>query len=114
MSRNAKGAFKLVTIAVIMTACIGTFVFGRSYTELPREKAPFGRMSVVPSFDPIQDVTLGVPMDSGNNGVSAPMPSIRSITIMPTQILMRAGGIMARVIESPAPPTSLHDLVQIV
>ena len=87
MTRNAKGAFKLVVVAVILAASIGTFVFGRSYTDLPQEKAPFGRMSVVPSFDPIQDVTLGVPMDSGNNGVSAPMPSIRSVTVMPTQIL---------------------------
>jgi len=114
MSRNAKGALKLVMVAVILAASIGTFVFGRSYTDLPQEKAPFGRMSVVPSFDPIQDVTLGVPMDSGNNGVSAPMPSIRSVTVMPTQILMRAGGVMTRVIESTSPVTSLHDLVQIV
>ena len=114
MSRNAKGAFKLVTIAVIMAACIGTFIFGRSYTELPQEKAPFGRMSVIPSFDPIQDVTLGVPMDSGNGGVSAPMPSIRSVTVLPTQVLMRAGGVMTRVIELAVPVTSLHDLVQIV
>jgi len=114
VSRHTRGASKLVVAAVIMAAVIGTFVFGRAYPELPEDKAPFGRMSVVPSFDPIQDVTLGVPMDSGNNGVAAPMASIRSIVVLPTQILMRAGGVLIRVIELTTPVAQLKDLVQII
>ena len=114
MSRNAKGAYKLVVATVFLAALIGSFVFGRTHTELAQEPAPFGRMSYVPSFDPIQDVTLGIPMDSGNNAASVAIPDIRAVVVLPTQILMRAGGVLSKVIELPAPVGTLHDLVAII
>ena len=89
-------------------------MFGRTHPELALEKAPFGRLSYVPSYDPIQDVTLGIPMDSGNDNAAVPDPSIRAIVILPTQIILRAGGVLSRVVEQPTPVTTLHDLVGII
>jgi len=114
MNRNAKGAYKMAAVATLLAAAIATFVFGRTHPELALEKAPFGRLSYVPSYDPIQDATLGIPMDSGNDKAATPDPSIRAIMVLPTQILLRAGGVLSRVVEVTTPVTTLHDLVQLI
>ena len=113
--RNAKGAFKLVVVAVILAASIGTFVFGRSYTELPQEKAPFGRMSVVPSFDPIQDVTLGRPHGfRQQRGLGADaLDPVRDRHADPDPHAGRRGDDPGHRVRR-TPVTSLHDLVQII
>jgi poly(beta-D-mannuronate) C5 epimerase len=114
MNKRAKGAYKMAAVATLLTAAIASFVFGRTHPELALEKAPFGRLSYVPSYDPIQDVSLGIPMDSGNDKAAKPDPSIRAILILPTQIILRAGGVLSRVVEQTTPVTTLHDLVGII
>ena len=94
-------------------ALIFTIVLGRSYSQLALQKEPFDRLSYVPSFDPIEDVTLGLSPNSNNVVVSKPSLSIRAIEVYPTQIILLAGGKAVRTIDSNAPAT-LHALAGLV
>jgi len=113
-SRRVRGAYLLVLIVVLMAATIATYVFGRTYRTLALQKAPFGRLAYVPSFDPIEDVSLGVPMDSGNNAPATSTKDIRAIEVFPSQVVMLAGGHAHRVIDLKRPVSTLHDLVHLV
>ncbi len=95
----------IVVATVLGLSSICTFVFGRSYSALALQKEPFRRLSYVPSFDPIEDVTLGLSPNAGNAFAAKPDPSIRAIVVFPTQTLLYAGGKIVRVINIHAPAT---------
>ena len=56
--RKLGGYFIVIGLALGI-GLIGTFVLGRSYSELALQKEAFDRLQYVPSFDPIEDATLG-------------------------------------------------------
>ncbi|MDX6254030.1 MAG: mannuronan 5-epimerase [Frankiales bacterium] len=108
------GPVILVTIVALTLGVMGTWVFGRTYSGLELQKAPFGRLSYVPSYDPIQDVTLGLPMDSGSNKVQLPDKHIRALLVYPTSIILATGGKNSKVISTATPVTTLAELVSLV
>src|SRR5260370_13711504 len=89
------------------------FGTGRTYNELPLTKEPFSRLSYMPSFDPVEDVSLGLYPNSTNSGTAKPAAAIRAIEIYPAQTVMLAGGKAVRIINRRAPRT-LRDLVRII
>ncbi|MDP9220052.1 MAG: right-handed parallel beta-helix repeat-containing protein [Actinomycetota bacterium] len=104
----------LIVVAVALgLGGIGTLVVGRDYSDLAMQKEPFARLSYVPSFDPLEDVTLGLPPNSGNVIGGQPDKAIRAIEVLPTQVIMLVGGKAVRSIDIPAPNT-LADLVRVV
>jgi mannuronan 5-epimerase len=109
-SMRATGGYLTVFAVVLGLGAIGTFVFGRSYSELALQREAFDRLSYVPSFDPVEDVTLGLSPNSGNVVATKPDAHIRAIVILPTQTLLLAGGKAVRTIEGAA-PASLSELV---
>jgi len=114
MTRRARSAGYLISVAVALgIGLICTFVLGQSFGDLALEKAPFARLPYVPSFDPVEDVTLGLSPDSTNAVAAKPAAAIRAIEIYPEQTVMLAGGRAIRIINKPAPRT-LHDLVRII
>ncbi len=112
MRRRGRG-YAIVLIAVLGVALTATVVFGRSYSQVALQKEPFDRTAYVPSFDPVEDVTLGLSPNSGNAAAAAPDPAIRAVSVYPTQTLLLAGGRAVRVIDAPA-PADLHALVALV
>jgi poly(beta-D-mannuronate) C5 epimerase len=113
-SKQSSAAGYMVALAVVLgLASISSFVFGRSYSELALQKEPFHRLSYVPSFDPIEDVTLGLPPNSGNFFAAKPNASIRAIEVYPTQTILYAGGKAIRSINIHAPAT-LRKLSRVV
>jgi mannuronan 5-epimerase len=113
--RRARGAYTVVTFTVLLFVAFATFIFGRSNPTLTLQKAPFGRLADVPAFDPIEDVTLGLPTDSGTSKIVPPAEaSIRAMELYRTQIVMLAGGKAVRLITLKQPITSLHQLVGVV
>lgn len=112
--RKQGGVYVLVAVAIVVLASILTVAVGKSHRDLALQKAPFGRMSYVPSFDPIQDVTLGLPPDASNDDPKKPSPTIRGIMIYPTQAILLAGGQVHRVIDLAKPVASLPELVRVV
>jgi mannuronan 5-epimerase len=113
-TRPARGAYIVVTFLVLLTTAFATFVGGRTYPALALEQAPFGRLADVPAFDPIENVTLGLPSNAGNGPtVPAPRASIRCMELYPTQLIMLAGGKAVKLITLKQPITTLHQLVAI-
>jgi poly(beta-D-mannuronate) C5 epimerase len=105
-TKQSRAAGYMVVVATVLgLASIGTFVLGRSYSELALQKEPFHRLPYVPSFDPIEDVTLGLPPNSGNFVAAKPAASIRAIEVYPTQTILYAGGKAIRSINIHAPAT---------
>jgi poly(beta-D-mannuronate) C5 epimerase len=107
--RNLGGYFIAISLALGI-GVIGTFVLGRSYSELALQQEPFDRLSYVPSFDPIEDATLGLSSNATNAVAALPNPEIRSIRIFPTQLIELVGGKAVKSIDSKA-PASLQALV---
>jgi poly(beta-D-mannuronate) C5 epimerase len=101
--RRKLGGYVIVLGLAIGVGLIGTFVFGRSYSELALQKEAFDRLQYVPSFDPIEDATLGVSPNSSNVMASTPDPRIRAIRVFPTQLIEVAGGKAIKSIDTPAP-----------
>jgi poly(beta-D-mannuronate) C5 epimerase len=105
-TKQSSAAGYMIVVAIVLgLGSISTFVFGRSYSELALQKEPFHRLSYVPSFDPIEDVTLGVQPNSGNFFAPKLDASIRAIEIYPTQTILYAGGKAIRSINIHAPAT---------
>jgi poly(beta-D-mannuronate) C5 epimerase len=102
-----------VVATTLGVGLIAAFVWGRTYTDLALKKQPFQRLTAVPSFDPIEDATLGLPPDATNRRASTPTASIRAIVVNPTQTVMLAGGKAFRTIDVMAPKT-LNDLVRVI
>jgi mannuronan 5-epimerase len=114
-TRPARGAYIVVTFLVLLVTAFATFVGGRTYPRLALENAPFGRLADVPAFDPIEDVTLGLPTNAGNGpSVPTPQANIRGMELYPTQLIMLAGGKAVKLITLTQPITTLHQLVGIV
>jgi poly(beta-D-mannuronate) C5 epimerase len=113
--RRGFASYLIVFGTVVGLALIGTFVLGRSYSQLALQKEPFDRNEYTPSFDPIEDATLGVSPNSGNAFAATLDSNIHAIAIYPTQTILLAGGKPVRTIEQKAPPTlnaliaSVHD-----
>jgi poly(beta-D-mannuronate) C5 epimerase len=113
--RRGIGSYVIVFGTVVGAALIGTFVLGRSYSQLALQKEPFDRNEYTPSFDPIEDATLGLSPNSGNAFAATLDPNIHAVEVFPTQTILLAGGKAVRTIEQKAPPTlgalvaSLHD-----
>ncbi len=111
--RRRTGGYLVVVAVVLGIGLAATFVLGRSYSKLALQEEPFRRAEYVPSFDPIEDVTLGLSPNSTNMAVSKPDPAVRAIEVYPTQTIMLAGGRAVRSIDTPAPPT-LSRLARII
>jgi poly(beta-D-mannuronate) C5 epimerase len=111
--RNRSAGYLIATGAVLGIALIGTFVMGRSYSQLALTKAPFDRLPYVASFDPVEDVELGISPNSTYQAGGTPNPAIRAIEVSPRQTIMLAGGRAVRVIDKPAPRT-LSRLVRFI
>jgi poly(beta-D-mannuronate) C5 epimerase len=111
--RNRSAGYLIIVGAVLGVALIGTFVLGRSYSQLALTKAPFDRLPYVASFDPVEDVQLGISPNSTYQVGGTPNPAIRAIEVNPRQTIMLAGGRVVRVIDKPAPRT-LSRLVRII
>jgi poly(beta-D-mannuronate) C5 epimerase len=102
-SRRKLGGYAIVVGLAVGVGLIGTFVLGRSYSELALQKEPFDRLQYVPSFDPIEDATLGLSPNSSNVVAAKPDPQIRAIRVFPTQIIEVVGGKAVKSIDTPAP-----------
>jgi len=113
MGRTKPAGYLISVVAMLGIALICTFVLGRTYSELGLKKEPFHRLSYVSSFDPIEDVTLGLPPNSSNTAAAKSSAAIRAIEIYQAQTVMLAGGRAVRIINKPAPRT-LRALVRIV
>lgn len=111
--RNRSAGYLIAVGAVLGAALISTFVLGRSYTQLALSKVPFQRLAYVPSFDPVEDVTLGISPNSTDQAAQTPDPAIRAIEVNPRQTVMLAGGRAVRILDVPAPRT-LSGLVRII
>jgi mannuronan 5-epimerase len=111
--RTRPGGYLISVVTALGIALICTFVLGRTYSELALKKEPFGRLSYVSSFDPVEDVTLGLSPNSTNAVVAKPSAAIRAIEIYPAQTVMLAGGRAVRIIDKHAPGT-LRDLVRTI
>jgi poly(beta-D-mannuronate) C5 epimerase len=111
--RRGIGSYVIVFGTVVGAALIGTFVLGRSYSQLALQKEPFDRNEYTPSFDPIEDATLGLSPNSGNAFASTIDVNIRAIEVFPTQTVLLAGGKAVRTINQTAPST-LDKLVRSV
>jgi mannuronan 5-epimerase len=113
-ARRSRAGGYVVVIAVVMgIALIATFVLGHTYSKLALQKEPFKRLTYTPSFDPVEDVTLGLPPDATNSNTGKQRASIRAIEVYPTQTIMLAGGKDVRTIDRHAPAT-LRGLVRLV
>jgi poly(beta-D-mannuronate) C5 epimerase len=99
------GGYLIVIGLALGIGVVGTFVLGRSYSELALQKEAFDRLQYVPSFDPIEDATLGLSPNSSNVVASVPDPKIRAIRIFPTQIIEVTGGKAVKSIDTAAPAT---------
>jgi mannuronan 5-epimerase len=114
MTRRTRPAGYLISVvAALGIALICTFVLGRTYSDLALKKEPFSRLPYVSSFDPVEDVTLGLSPNSTNTVAAKPSATIRAIEIYPAQTIMLAGGRAVRIINKPAPRT-LRGLVRII
>jgi len=113
MSRFSGRGYGVVVVTVLGLGLILTFVLGRTYSGLSLDKEPFDRTSYVPSFDPINDVTLGLGPNSTNLVAATPDSAIRAIVVYPTQTVLLAAGKPVRSLNTPAPAT-LRDLVNVV
>jgi poly(beta-D-mannuronate) C5 epimerase len=111
--RNRPTGYLLTFVVVLGFALVGTFVLGRNYSNLALKKEPFHRLAYVPSFDPIEDVTLGLSPNSTNAVAAKSTAAIRAIEVYPAQTIMLAGGKAVRIIDKQAPKT-LHDLVKVI
>jgi mannuronan 5-epimerase len=111
--RSIAGGYQIAVIVVLGLGLIGTFVFGRSYGELALRKEPFHRTSYTPSFDPVEDVSLGLSPNTTTRSRVEPNAAIRAIEVYPTQTILFSGGKVIRSINTHAPAT-LHRLVKIV
>ena len=111
--RNRPAGYLITVVAVLGIATISTFVLGRSYTQLAFSKPTFLRLPYVSSFDPIEDVTLGISPNSTNQATETPAAAIRVIEVSPRQTVMLSGGRAVRIIDVPAPKT-LSNLVRII
>jgi poly(beta-D-mannuronate) C5 epimerase len=105
--------YAVAVVVVLGLAAICTFVAGRSYSSVGLQKEPFERLSYVASFDPIEDVNLGLSSNASNAVAVKPDAAIRAVAVYPTQTILVAGGQAVRSIDAPAPAT-LHDLVKLV
>jgi mannuronan 5-epimerase len=110
--RTGSAGYLITVVAVLGAALISTFVLGRSYSELTASPEPLPDTQA-PSFDPVEDVTLGIPPDSTYQAAAVPIAAIRAIEVLPSQTIMLAGGRAVRIIDVRAPRT-LSDLVRIV
>ncbi len=110
---RSQAAYAIVVATTVGVGLIAAFVWGRTYTDLALKKEPFQRLAAVPSFDPIEDATLGLPPNASNRRASAPTAAIRAIVVNPTQTVMLAGGKAFRTIDVMAPKT-LTDLVRVI
>src|SRR3984885_13508179 len=97
--RRGFASYLIVFGTVVGLALIGTFVLGRSYSQLALQKEPFDRNEHTPSFDPIEDATLGVSPNSGNAFAATLDSNIHAIEIYPTQTILLEGGKAVRTIE---------------
>ena len=111
--RSTAGGYLIAVAVVLGLGLTGTFVLGRSYSELALAKEPFHRISYTPSFDPVEDVTLGLSPNTTNAVAGKPNPAIRAIEVYPTQIILFSGGKAVRSINTHAPAT-LHGLDRVV
>lgn len=111
--RGKTGGYVIVLAVVLGLGLVATFVLGRTYSDLALQKEPFQRLPYVASFDPVEDVTLGLPPNSTNAIAGKPTTAIRAIEIYPTQTILLAGGNAVRSINVRAPAT-LKDLVRVV
>ncbi len=111
--RRSRAAYAIALVTALGLGLIVTFVWGRTYSSLALEKEPFQRLAYVPSFDPIEDVTLGLPPDASNKAAAKPSLLIRAIVVYPTQIVMLSGGKAYQTIDVKAPST-LNQLVKVV
>jgi poly(beta-D-mannuronate) C5 epimerase len=111
--RKAAGGYAIVAALVLGLGAIGTFVFGRSYSELALQKEAFDRLPYVSSLDPVQDVINGDSPNTTNERIPTVDPAIRVIEVYPTQVILLAGAKGQRIFERPAPAT-LHGLVRMV
>jgi len=111
--RNRSAGYLIAAGAVLGAALIGTFVLGRSYSQLAYTRAAFSRLPYVPAFDPVEDVTLGISPNSTYRSGGTPNQAIRAIEVNPRQTIMLAGGRAVRVIDVRAPRT-LSRLVRII
>lgn len=103
----------IVLAVVLGLGVIFTFVLGRSYGELALKAPPFNRLGYVPSFDPEEDVTLGLVPNADNVSAPKPQNNIRVIEVYPTQTLLIAGGKAVTIIDHKAPAT-LASLVKLI
>ena len=111
--RNRSAGYLIAVAAVLGAALISTFVLGRSYSQLAFTKAPFSRLPYVTSFNPVEDVELGISPNSTYQSGEVPNPAIRAIEVNPRQTIMLAGGRAVRIIDMPAPGT-LSRLVRLI
>src|SRR5260370_34095536 len=95
-SRNRSGGYLTAVVAVLGIALISTFVQGRSYSQLAFSKAPFGRLAYVSSFDPVEDATLGISLNSTDQVAAPPTAAIQAIEVRPRQPFMLSGGPAGR------------------
>jgi poly(beta-D-mannuronate) C5 epimerase len=112
--RCGLGVYGLVIAVIVGAASICSLIVGRTYAEIESQRAPFGRMADIPSFDPVANVTLGLPPGSSNLTLNTPKRSIRAIVLYPQQIILFAGGQALRIINTPRPVATLDRLVKTV
>jgi poly(beta-D-mannuronate) C5 epimerase len=114
MARRNRPAGYLISIIVVLSAAlICTFVLGRTYSELALKKEPFNRLAYVQSFDPIEDVTLGLSPNTTDSAAGKPIKAIHAIKVLPSQTILLAGGKAVRVINKRAPRT-LRGLAKLI
>lgn len=112
-ARRSRPAGYLITVAAVLgAALISTFVLGRSYAQITSSQVPF-RQPYVLSFDPVEDVTLGLPPDSTYAADPSPAAAIRAIEVLPRQVVMLSGGRAVRIINA-RPPRTLSGLARII
>ena len=111
--RSRSGGYLIALAVALGSGVIGTAVLGHTYSRLALQKEPFQRLRYVPSFDPVEDVTLGLPPDASDQDPGWASGAIRAIVVYPTQTIMLAGGKALRTINQPAPGT-LRGLARLV
>jgi poly(beta-D-mannuronate) C5 epimerase len=110
--RGRLAPYVMTFVAVLVSALVATFVFGKDYRSVSASKKYFHRHAFVPSFDPITDALVGYAPSAMSTNPGLPSDKVRTIEIFPHSLVLLAGGAPVRTIALAKPVTTLKGVAE--
>ena len=110
--RGLLAPYLMTFVAVLVSALVATFVFGKDYRSVAASKKYFHRHAFVPSFDPITDALVGYSPSAMSTNPGLPSDKVRTIEIFPRRLVLLAGGAPVRTIALAKPVTTLKGVAE--